>query len=101
MGMEKIGHSVKNESSIWVEPIEYSSYLKEAVEVLDSWGIAVAVYNIPLCLLPKECWPFAKRSISDWKTKYAELCEKCSMKDKCCGLFSTSTEEYLGLKPIS
>lgn len=101
MGMERIGYSVKNDSSIWIEPIEYASYLKEAVEILDSWGIAVAVYNIPLCLLPKECWPFAKRSISDWKTRYSKICEDCRMKDKCCGLFSTSTKEYLGLKPIS
>ena len=100
MGMEKIGYSVKNQSSIWIEPKDYASYLKEAVETLDSWGIAVAVYNIPLCLLPKECWPFAKRSISDWKVKFLKPCEECKVKSDCCGLFATSLEDYKGLKPV-
>lgn len=99
MGMERIGHSVKNGSLIWIEPLDYASYLKEAIEILNSWGMAVAVYNIPLCLLPKECWPYAKRSISDWKIKYSEtVCQDCYMKERCCGLFSTSTKEYLGLQ---
>ena len=101
MGMEKIGYSVKNQSSIWVEPIEYASYLKEAVMELDSWGIPVAIYNIPLCLLPKDCWLFAKRSISDWKVRYSEICHDCSVKSECCGLFGTSVNEYVGLKSQS
>ena len=98
MGMERIGYSVKNQSSIWVEPIEYASYLKEAVMILDGWGLPVAIYNIPLCLLPKDCWLFAKRSISDWKVKYAAICKDCSVREKCCGLFSTSVKEYHGLQ---
>ena len=101
MGMEKIGYSVKNQSSIWVEPIEYTTYLKEAVMELDSWGIPVAIYNIPLCLLPKDCWLFAKRSISDWKVRYSEICHDCSVKSECCGLFGTSVNEYVGLKSQS
>ena len=101
MGMEKIGYSVKNQSSIWVEPIEYTTHLKEAVMELDSWGIPVAIYNIPLCLLPKDCWLFAKRSISDWKVRYSEICHDCSVKSECCGLFGTSVNEYAGLKSQS
>ena len=97
MGMERIGYSVKNESLVWIEPIKYASYLKKAIEILDSWGISAAVYNIPLCLLPKECWPFAKRSISDWKIKYSDICKGCSVMLDCSGLFSTSVKEYLGL----
>ena len=100
MGMERIGYSVKNESSIWIEPIEYASYLKEAVEILNNWGIAVAVYNIPLCLLPKECWPFAKRSISDWKIEYLRICNECKKKEFCGGLFNTSIKPFKGLEPL-
>ena len=98
MGMERIGHTVKNDSLIWIEPQKYVSHLKEAVEILDGWGIAVSIYNIPLCLLPKECWSFAKRSISDWKIKYSGICKNCSVMNKCCGLFSTSVKEYFGIK---
>jgi His-Xaa-Ser system radical SAM maturase HxsC len=100
MGMERIGHSVKNESSIWIEPINYVPFLKEAVEILDGWGIAVAIYNIPLCLLPQECWPFAKKSISDWKIKYLQICNNCDEKTNCCGLFSTSISCFKGLRPL-
>ena len=101
MGMERIGYSVKNQSLIWAEPYEYASYLREAAMILDSWGVPVAVYNIPLCLLPKDCWVFAKRSISDWKIKYSKICDDCSVKEKCCGLFSTSAKEYIGLNKQS
>lgn len=100
MGMEKIGYAAKNKSRIWIEPLDYAAKLKEAVCIMDGWGIDVAIYNIPLCLLPKTCWPWAKRSISDWKTMYLEVCDNCFVKTSCCGLFSTSVDYYKGIKPI-
>lgn len=100
MGMEKTGYSVKNKEYIWAEPKDYVSYLKDAVSILSGWEMGVAIYNIPLCLLPQECWKVAKKSISDWKTQYLEMCDNCSVKSDCCGLFSTSSESYLGLKSL-
>lgn len=100
MGMEDTGLATKNASTIWLEPIDYTIQLCKAVKKLDDWDIPVAIYNIPLCLLPSEYHRFAAQSISDWKNFYLDICNECSVKDKCCGLFGTSKSIYKGLSPI-
>ena len=101
MGMERTGLSVRNAEKIWVEPKEYAPLLREAVIAMDDWRMDVAIYNVPLCLLSRDIWPFAKQSISDWKTKYIECCGTCAAKEQCCGHFSTSTQTYEGINPIT
>lgn len=101
MGMEDTGYATKNANHIWIEPVDYSNQLCKAVDLLDGWGIPVAIFNIPLCLLPQDYHHFAAQSISDWKTRYLDICDGCILKDKCCGLFSTSKKTYQGLKPYT
>lgn len=100
MGMENTGYATKNASHVWIEPIEYIPQLCNAVKILFEWDIPVTIFNIPLCLLPSEYHQFAAQSISDWKTKYLEMCNDCVLKEKCCGLFATSKGTYIGLKPF-
>lgn len=100
MGMERTGYAEKRGERIWIEPREYIPQLGEAVRFLDSWRHDVAIYNIPLCLLSDDLRAFAKRSISAWKNYYPPLCDGCTLKSKCCGLFATSGKEYEGLKCI-
>jgi len=100
MGMEDIGLATKNASTIWIEPVEYISKLCDAVGLLAEYGIPVSIYNIPLCLLPHGFHKFASQSISDWKTKYLDTCNDCSVKGQCGGLFSTSKKIYQGLKAL-
>lgn len=100
MGMEDTGWATKNAGTIWIEPIDYINQLCIAVKELDDWDIPVAIYNIPLCLLPTDYHRFAAQSISDWKTRYLDICTKCTVKDKCCGLFGTSKHIFKGLSPI-
>lgn len=97
MAMEHIGHAVSNERNIWIEPIEYSGKLTEAVSILAQWHKEVAVYNVPLCLIPESIHSFAQKSISDWKNKYLPECCMCSLKSKCCGLFATSKKPFKGI----
>lgn len=101
MAMEDTGYATKNAQHIWIEPIDYIPQLCKAISYLDEWTIPSSIFNIPLCLLPKEYHHFAVRSISDWKTKYLDNCDKCDLKEKCCGLFATSKGIYKGLKPLS
>ena len=101
LGMEKTGLAVRNLDKIWIEPREYIPELTEAVQRLYDWDIDTAIYNIPLCLLPKAYHQFAEQSISDWKVKYQPCCKDCALREKCCGSFATSTEPYLGLKPFA
>lgn len=100
MGMEDTGLAVTNTKRIWVEPVDYISEMCEAVRYLEEYDIPVSIYNIPLCLLPHDFHRFASQSISDWKTKYLDICGDCSVKEQCCGLFNTSKKIFHGLKPI-
>ena len=98
MAMEYIGFAVKNTQQVWIEPIEYIQNIKEATLNLSTWGIDVSIFNLPLCLLPEELHIFAHKSISDWKNCYIGICQNCVKKDECCGLFSTSIRNFMGLK---
>ena len=35
-------------------------------------------------------WPYAVRSISDWKNDYLDICHSCSVRNACGGVFTTS-----------
>lgn len=98
MGMEYIGFAVKNSEQIWIEPLDYIENLRKAVHDLNDWNIDVSLFNLPLCLLPDDLHSFARKSISDWKNNYTELCETCIKKEECCGLFTTSRRVFNGLK---
>lgn len=100
MAMEHIGHAVSNEHNVWIEPIDFADKLTEAVLILAQWRTEVAVYNVPLCLIPESIHPYAQKSISDWKNKYLPICDQCSLQSKCCGLFATSQKPFKGLNPV-
>jgi His-Xaa-Ser system radical SAM maturase HxsC len=100
MAMEDTGYATKNAKHIWIEPIDYIPQLCKAISYLDEGGIPSSIFNIPLCLLPQEYHHFAAQSISDWKTKYLDICDECVLQEKCCGLFATSNKTYNGLKSI-
>lgn len=101
MAMEDIGYTIKNRDLIWIEPLDYMSQLQQAVQYLAQLEFDVSLFNLPLCLLPESLRPFAKQSISDWKNKYLPICDTCSLKSSCCGLFATSKSIYNGILPIN
>ena len=100
MGLEYTGYTIKNADQVWIDPVEIAQQLSEATLFLASAGLNVSIFNLTLCVLPESLWPFARKSISDWKNCYKSFCEKCRIKDKCCGLFSTSIKHSSYLHPI-
>ena len=38
----------------------------------------------------RHLWPYAVRSISDWKNDYLDICHSCSVRNACGGVFTTS-----------
>ncbi len=90
MGLELMGFAVSNLDALWIEPTEYQQELSSAVSFLARRGMAVSVYNHPLCLVPQELWPHCRQSISDWKNDYLPVCGSCSVRDRCCGFFESS-----------
>ncbi|GEP43092.1 hypothetical protein BGE01nite_23830 [Brevifollis gellanilyticus] len=94
MGLETIGFTRSNLSVLWIDPWEYRDALREAVTMLAAAGMRVMVYNLPLCLIPEEIWPFAQQSISDWKNIYMPECAGCAMKAQCAGFFASASFKY-------
>lgn len=100
MGLEDTGYSIKNHNKVWIDPIDYQKELEKAITNLTEWKLDVSIFNIPLCLLRSSLHKFAKKSISDWKVTYIDICSTCSMKNECCGLFSTSKTQSPNIEPI-
>lgn len=94
MGMEHMGYVKKNWDLLWVDPIEYMPALEEAVRHLWRRRMNVSIYNLQLCLLPRSLWSFARRSISDFKNEYFEVCEGCGMRERCAGVFASQLGRY-------
>jgi His-Xaa-Ser system radical SAM maturase HxsC len=94
MGLEITGFTRPNLSKLWIDPYEYQIELKRAVEYLTIRGMNVSIYNHPLCLLPRDLWKFARRSISDWKNVYFEVCATCGVREQCGGFFMSADRQH-------
>jgi His-Xaa-Ser system radical SAM maturase HxsC len=90
MGLENMGYVKKNWDLLWIDPADYGAELEETVRHLYNRRIAVSLYNLPLCVLPKPLWEFSRQSISDYKNIYLDECEVCRAKTYCSGLFQSS-----------
>ena len=90
MGLEPIGFAAANLEELWIDPVDYRDELARATHWLAQRGMNVSIYNHPLCLLDPQLWPFARRSISDWKNDYLPACDPCPVKQDCCGFFSSA-----------
>jgi His-Xaa-Ser system radical SAM maturase HxsC len=88
MGLEIVGFAKANLKALWVDPADYASALEEACGFLSAVGLQVSIYNHQLCTLPESLWPFARRSISDWKNEYAPECSGCRVRAECGGFFA-------------
>lgn len=100
MGLEYVGYTPFNDALLWMEPAEYMAQLTEAAEFLDRVGLNVSIYNLPLCLLPPRLWPYARRSISDWKQTYLPGCRACTLLKECGGVFATSRKLSSQIQPF-
>jgi hypothetical protein len=77
-------------------PADYQPELVAATHVLASVHITTKIYNHQLCVLDERLWPFAVRSISDWKNDYLDVCRGWSVRDACGGVFTTSGSRVSG-----
>jgi len=94
MGIEAIGHAKDNIEQLWVDPIDYGDGITATIKTCRRHGIPVSIFNHQLCTLPEEIWPFAAKSISQWKVRFLPVCNSCMMKNDCGGLFFSNTEKY-------
>jgi len=101
MGLENMGYVKRNWDLLWIDPIDYASELERAVKHLFYRNINVSIYNLQLCILPKSLWRFARKSISDYKNIYLDICTQCGVRDQCSGLFmSSETRHSRGVRSL-
>jgi His-Xaa-Ser system radical SAM maturase HxsC len=94
MGLENMGYVKMNLGALWIDPVEYQPGLVQAVRQLAAARMNVSIYNHQLCVLDRELWPYAKKSISDWKNEYFDVCGDCAVKDHCGGFFFSAKLKY-------
>lgn len=90
MGLEMMGYVKMNLDALWVDPIDYQPQLREAVGTLADVRIKTMIYNHQLCLLDEALWPWAVKSISDWKNVYMPECDGCTAQERCGGFFASA-----------
>jgi His-Xaa-Ser system radical SAM maturase HxsC len=101
MGLEMTGLARPNKDEVWIDPADYQPQLTDATQTLTAAGITTKIYNHQLCVLDQRLWPFAVRSISDWKNDYLPICSACSVQDVCGGVLTTSgTRLSAHLRPL-
>lgn len=94
MGLENMGYVKKNWEELWIDPVDYMDSLGEAVRYLYLRRMNVSIYNLQLCLLPRSLWSFARKSISDFKNEYLNVCSHCTVRDHCSGLFLSQVNRH-------
>ena len=94
MGLEMFGFTPKNLNVLWIDPIDYQSQLEDATLSFAMSGMSVSIYNHQLCTLPRSLWPYARKSISDWKNVYLDVCEGCGVRQFCGGFFQSATKRH-------
>lgn len=90
MGLEVTGFTRANLPDLWIDPYDYKERLTAATLLLHRHRITTMIYNHQLCLLERQAWPFAVKSISDWKNEYHTQCNSCGVIDRCGGFFSSA-----------
>lgn len=88
MSCEPIGFALANRALCEVDLLAWSDILCAASRTLQRYQVRQLYMNAPLCALPRQLWPHAHQSISDWKQVYAPACDECSVKSRCSGLFA-------------
>jgi His-Xaa-Ser system radical SAM maturase HxsC len=94
MGLENMGYVKKNWEDLWIDPVEYMDSLSQSIRYLYLRRMNVSIYNLQLCLLPQSLWSFARKSISDFKNEYLDVCSPCSVREHCCGLFLSQVNRH-------
>lgn len=88
MGCEPIGFALANQDECRLDLRDWSTQLLGGVRSLVRGQVPVILMNLPLCSIDPRLWPLAHESISDWKRVFDSECDKCAVKDRCCGLFA-------------
>lgn len=95
MGCEPIGFALANREQCAVNIHIWHKELAAGVRNLTRGIVRPVIMNLPLCSLPSELRPYARRSISDWKQTYLSECAPCTVRTACSGFFAWHERGWL------
>lgn len=93
MQLENIGYGRMNWATEFFDNSVSFRPVADAMNIAAARGLAVQLYNFPLCTIPTPYRGFAVRAISDWKNKYLPICEGCQETQNCGGFFAWHPEK--------
>lgn len=90
MGLEMMGNSMINRSSVWCSYDDIWPNIRTATETLIAGGIPVQLYNYPLCMVEEKYHSLYRKSITPSKIEYLDECAICCRMHECGGFFRTT-----------
>ena len=95
MNLEPKGWARNNFRDLVVSVERQASILQNMVKSAEIRGLAIRLFNYPLCLIPEDIRKHAFQSISDWKNYFPSACDTCQLKSSCCGFFTSSVGNFI------
>lgn len=90
ISLELRGNCQRNKDAIYLDARKSFEYSENAIQMLIENGINVGLYNYPLCCVERKYWFLCKKSITPSKVMFSPVCNSCSARDECGGLFDTT-----------
>lgn len=87
MGLEHAGFARRRWASLTPDLRSDFSTVASALDIAALHGMRARVFNVPLCHVPPPFRHHAVASISDWKQRFADDCDRCAARDDCSGFF--------------
>jgi len=87
MQLEHTGYARNRWKDLFVDHRTQFDTIADALNHTAVHGVRAQLFNFPRCTVPDEYRELAVASISDWKRKYAQACDGCRERTKCCGFF--------------
>jgi His-Xaa-Ser system radical SAM maturase HxsC len=87
MQLENIGFGRMNWATSFQDTSVDFSSLQTAANITLAHGVRTSLYNFPLCSVPAAYQYLAQPTISDWKRKYLDFCDRCALRSTCGGFF--------------
>ena len=90
--LEYEGHAIKNFKSVELSYKEFFPEFKKLKKYLIKFN-EIRFYHFPLCVLPREFWPYMWRTLDADEVIFLPQCGKCAVNNFCLGIH----KEYLRL----
>lgn len=90
--LELEGQGEKNIDDVKINYEELKPILQKAKEYFEFFD-DLRLYHFPLCMLEKQFWPYAWRTLPDNEVVFLDECKSCKVKKYCLGVHKSYLEQ--------